>query len=170
MATAAVGRGGYEGRNGRRRRAPGDLYDPRVQIELPRGVRVGHHTDLEAWTGCTVVLLPEGTVAAAEVRGGGPGTRESALLDPAMTVERIDAVTLAGGSAFGLDAASGVQAWLRERRVLELRYGVLGEVPHSVAQTSKALKLTPHRIRALEEEALRRLRHLPEAQGLREAA
>ena len=59
---------------------------------------------------------------------------------------------------------------LRERRVLELRYGVLGEVPHSVAQCSKALKLTPHRIRALEEEALRRLRHLPEAQGLREAA
>jgi RNA polymerase primary sigma factor len=59
---------------------------------------------------------------------------------------------------------------LRERRVLELRYGVLGEVPHSVAQTSKALQLTPHRIRALEEEALRRLRHLPEAQGLREAA
>jgi RNA polymerase primary sigma factor len=59
---------------------------------------------------------------------------------------------------------------LRERRVLELRYGVLGEVPHSVAQCSKALKLTPHRIRALEEEALRRLRHLPEAQELREAA
>ena len=59
------------------------------------------------------------------------------------------------------------------RRVLPLLVAawlLLGEVPHSVAQTSKALKLTPHRIRALEEEALRRLRHLPEAQGLREAA
>ena len=77
-----------------------------------------------------------------------------------------------------VEAAETVQAMrstlellpLRERRVLELRYGVLGEVPHSVAQCSKALKLTPHRIRALEEEALRRLRHLPEAQELREAA
>jgi RNA polymerase primary sigma factor len=59
---------------------------------------------------------------------------------------------------------------VRERRVLELRYGVLGEAPHSVAQTSKALCLTPHRIRALEEEALRRLRTLPAAQQLREAA
>jgi RNA polymerase primary sigma factor len=57
-----------------------------------------------------------------------------------------------------------------ERRVLELRFGVLGEAPHSVAQTSKALQLTPHRIRALEEEALRRLRTLPEAERLREAA
>jgi DNA-directed RNA polymerase sigma subunit (sigma70/sigma32) len=57
-----------------------------------------------------------------------------------------------------------------ERRVLELRFGVLGEAPHSVAQTSKALQLTPHRIRALEEEALRRLRTLPEAGRLREAA
>ena len=54
-------------------------------------------------------------VAAADLRGGGPGTRESALLDPAMTVERIDAIALAGGSAFGLDAASGTQAWLREQ-------------------------------------------------------
>jgi RNA polymerase primary sigma factor len=57
-----------------------------------------------------------------------------------------------------------------ERRVLELRFGVLGEAPHSVAQTSKALQLTPHRIRALEEEALRRLRTLPAAERLREAA
>src|SRR6185503_19798982 len=52
---------------------------------------------------------------SVDVRGGGPGTRESALLDPAMTVERIDAITLSGGSAFGLDAASGVQAYLREQ-------------------------------------------------------
>jgi L-aminopeptidase/D-esterase-like protein len=54
-------------------------------------------------------------VAAVDIRGGGPGTRETALLEPGMTVERIDAIALAGGSAFGLDAASGVQAWLREQ-------------------------------------------------------
>ena len=63
----------------------------------------------------TVVLFDQPAVAAADLRGGGPGTRESALLDPAMTVERIDAIALAGGSAFGLDAASGAQAWLREQ-------------------------------------------------------
>ena len=72
------------------------------------GVRVGHWTDLHARTGCTVVLLPEGTVASGEVRGGAPATREFALLEPSKLVHRIDAVLLTGGSAFGLDAASGV--------------------------------------------------------------
>jgi L-aminopeptidase/D-esterase-like protein len=79
------------------------------------GVRVGHADDARLGSGVTVVLFDKPAVAAADLRGGGPGTRESALLDPAMTVERIDAVTLAGGSAFGLDAASGTQAWLREQ-------------------------------------------------------
>jgi D-aminopeptidase len=79
------------------------------------GVRVGHAEDQRLGSGATVVLFDEPAIAAADLRGGGPGTRESALLDPAMTVERIDAIALAGGSAFGLDAASGVQAWLRER-------------------------------------------------------
>jgi D-aminopeptidase len=79
------------------------------------GVRVGHADDTKLGSGATVVLFDEPAVAAADLRGGGPGTRESALLDPAMTVERIDAVVLAGGSAFGLDAASGAQAWLREQ-------------------------------------------------------
>ena len=60
-------------------------------------------------------MFDQPAVASADLRGGGPGTRESALLDPALTVERIDAITLSGGSAFGLDAASGVQAWLREQ-------------------------------------------------------
>jgi L-aminopeptidase/D-esterase-like protein len=72
------------------------------------GVRVGHWTDLHARTGCTVVLLPEGTVASGEVRGGAPATREFALLEPSKLVHRIDAVLLTGGSAFGLDAAAGV--------------------------------------------------------------
>lgn len=78
------------------------------------GVRVGHAHDGKLGSGVTAVVFDQPAVAAADMRGGGPGTRESALLDPAMTVERIDAVTLAGGSAFGLDAASGVQAWLAE--------------------------------------------------------
>jgi L-aminopeptidase/D-esterase-like protein len=72
------------------------------------GVRVGHWTDLHARTGCTVVLLPEGTIASGEVRGGAPATREFALLEPSKLVSRIDAVLLTGGSAFGLDAAAGV--------------------------------------------------------------
>ena len=82
---------------------------------MSAGVRVGHADDAKLGSGATVVLFDQPAVAAADVRGGGPGTRESALLDPAMTVERIDAITLAGGSAFGLDAASGTQAWLREQ-------------------------------------------------------
>ena len=88
-----------------------------MRIELPRGVRVGHHTDLDAWTGCTVVLLPEGTVAAAEVRGGGPGTRESELLTPSANAAGVDAVLLTGGSAFGLSAAHGVMEHLAEQGI-----------------------------------------------------
>lgn len=72
------------------------------------GVRVGHWTDVHARTGCTVVLLPEGTVASGEVRGGAPATREFALLEPSRLVKRIDAVVLTGGSAFGLASADGV--------------------------------------------------------------
>lgn len=72
------------------------------------GVRVGHWTDPHARTGCTVILLPEGTLASGEVRGGAPATREFALLEPSKLVHRIDAVLLTGGSAFGLDAAAGV--------------------------------------------------------------
>lgn len=74
------------------------------------GVRVGHWTDGVARTGCTVVLFPEGTVASGEVRGGAPATREFALLDPTMMVERLDAVVLTGGSAYGLATADGVMA------------------------------------------------------------
>lgn len=81
------------------------------------GVRVGHWTDAGARTGCTVVLLPEGTVASGEVRGGAPATREFALLDPLRMVTRVDAVVLAGGSAFGLAAADGVMAHLEEAGV-----------------------------------------------------
>ena len=79
------------------------------------GVRLGHWTDGAARTGCTVALLPAGTVASGEVRGGAPGTREWALLDPRRTVDRVNAVVLAGGSAFGLAACDGVVRWCEER-------------------------------------------------------
>jgi D-aminopeptidase len=79
------------------------------------GLKVGHAEDLRLGSGSTAVIFDEPAVASIDVRGGGPGTRETALLDPAQTVQGIDAITLSGGSAFGLDAASGVQAWLREQ-------------------------------------------------------
>lgn len=78
-------------------------------------VLVGHWTAPGAVTGCTAVLLPEGSVASGEVRGGAPATREFALLDPRRMVENVDAVVLAGGSAFGLSCADGVQRVLVER-------------------------------------------------------
>jgi L-aminopeptidase/D-esterase-like protein len=79
------------------------------------GVRVGHWTDPVGATGCTVVLFPAGTVASGEVRGGAPGTREWALLSPERLVDHVDAVVLAGGSAFGLAACDGVMRFCEER-------------------------------------------------------
>lgn len=79
-----------------------------------RGVLVGHWSDPVARTGCTVALLPPGSVASGQVRGGAPGSREWALLDPACTVDAVDAVVLTGGSAFGLAACDGVMAWCSE--------------------------------------------------------
>ncbi|MEM8902708.1 MAG: P1 family peptidase [Actinomycetota bacterium] len=81
---------------------------------LPAGVTVGHWDDAAARTGCTVVLLPEGTVASGEVRGDAPATRELDLLGPSRTVQHADAVVMSGGSAFGLSVADGVMAWLVE--------------------------------------------------------
>ncbi|MBL1082033.1 P1 family peptidase [Streptomyces actinomycinicus] len=83
------------------------------------GLRVGHATRAGGgWlTGTTVVLAPEGgAVAAVDVRGGGPGTKETDALDPRNVVQKVDAIVLTGGSAYGLDAASGVMAWLEEER------------------------------------------------------
>jgi D-aminopeptidase len=79
------------------------------------GVLVGNAQDARLASGVTAVVFEEPTVASVDIRGGGPGTRESALLDPEQTVQGIDAIMIGGGSAFGLDAASGVQAWLREQ-------------------------------------------------------
>src|SRR6201996_671418 len=79
------------------------------------GVRVGHADDATLASGVTAVVFDTPVVASIDVRGGGPGTREGALLDVANTVERIDAIALSGGSAFGLEAGGGVQAWLAEQ-------------------------------------------------------
>jgi len=81
------------------------------------GIKVGHFTLSERPTGCTVVLVEQGAVAGVDVRGSAPGTRETDLLNPVDTVEKVHAVVLAGGSAFGLDAASGVVRYLEERGI-----------------------------------------------------
>jgi L-aminopeptidase/D-esterase-like protein len=88
-----------------------------MRVELPAGFRVGHWSDRSGWTGCTVVLCPEGTVGACEARGGAPGTRETDLLSPAAAVAGPNALLLTGGSAFGLAAAEGVVRWLEERGI-----------------------------------------------------
>jgi L-aminopeptidase/D-esterase-like protein len=79
------------------------------------GLRVGHAQDARLGSGATAIVFDAPAVAAVDMRGGAPGTRETDLLDPGMLVEHIDAIALSGGSAFGLEAASGVQAWLREQ-------------------------------------------------------
>ena len=81
------------------------------------GIRVGHAQNFEAQTGCTVILPDKEAVAGIDVRGSAPGTRELELLKPVRLVEKVNAVLLAGGSAFGLDAAGGVQQFLEERNI-----------------------------------------------------
>lgn len=97
------------------------------------GVRVGHAGDLALGSGATAIIFDRPVAASVDVRGGGPGTRETALLDPAQTVEGIDAILLSGGSAFGLDAASGVQAYLREQgRGFRVREATVPIVPGAI--------------------------------------
>jgi len=97
------------------------------------GVRVGHADDAKLASGVTAVIFDRPAVAALDVRGGGPGTREGALLDLANTVERIDAIALGGGSAFGLEAGGGVQAWLAEQgRGFRIREAVIPIVPGAI--------------------------------------
>ena len=81
------------------------------------GIEVGHAQDDEALTGCTVILCRKGAVAGVDVRGGAPGTRETDLLNPSTLVQKVHAVMLAGGSAYGLDAASGVMRYLEEQGI-----------------------------------------------------
>ena len=97
------------------------------------GVRVGHADDAALASGVTAVVFDRPVVAAMDVRGGGPGTREGALLDLANTVEKIDAIALSGGSAFGLEAGGGVQAWLAEQgRGFKIADAVIPIVPGAI--------------------------------------
>jgi len=92
----------------------------RYQIPID-GIAIGHAADTRVVTGTTVFLFDQPAVAAVHIMGAAPGTRDTELLNPEFTVNEVDALVLSGGSAFGLDAASGVQAWLKERgRGIEL--------------------------------------------------
>jgi L-aminopeptidase/D-esterase-like protein len=97
------------------------------------GVRVGHADDASLASGVTAVIFDKPAVASIDVRGGGPGTREETLLLPQSTVEAVDGIALSGGSALGLDAAGGVQAWLAEHgRGLRIREAVIPIVPGAI--------------------------------------
>jgi len=97
------------------------------------GVRVGNAEDAALGSGVTTIIFDHAVTGSVDVRGGGPGTRETSLLDPAQTVEGIDAIVLSGGSAYGLDAASGAQAWLREQgRGFRIRDAVVPIVPAAI--------------------------------------
>ena len=90
---------------------------PNATLTAVPGIKVGHHTLRERPTGCTVVLAEAGVTAAVDVRGAAPATRETDLLDPVNSVQVAHAIVLAGGSAFGLDAASGVMRFLEEKKI-----------------------------------------------------
>src|SRR5207245_10222967 len=102
------------------RRRPRHLVLPGLSAMtpvLPDGVRVGHWTNTDAWTGCTVCVLPEGAVASCEVRGGAAGRSGSDILLPSSAGPGANAVLLTGGSAFGLAAVEGVVRWHEEREI-----------------------------------------------------
>lgn len=107
------------------------------------GLRVGHFTDSRRPTGCTVLLTTGGAVGGVDVRGAAPGTRETELLSPLNSVQEVHAVLLSGGSAFGLDAASGVMRWLDERGI-----GVrMSSAPAGIGATSDAGSVIPKTVR-----------------------
>lgn len=91
--------------------------NPKSSITDVAGIKVGHFTDTRRPTGCTVILCEEGATGGVDVRGSAPGTRETDLLDPKNLVQQVHAVVLSGGSAFGLETATGVVRWLEERGI-----------------------------------------------------
>lgn len=97
------------------------------------GIKVGHATDLEALTGCTVILCEKGAVGGMDQRGGAPGTRETDLMRPMHLVQQVHAIVLSGGSAFGLDSASGVVRYLEERGIgFDVRVARVPIVPAAI--------------------------------------
>ena len=98
-----------------------------------QGIKVGHFTLSERPTGCTAILAQDGTTGGVDVRGGAPGTRETDLLSPQNTVQIVNAITLSGGSAYGLDAAQGVMRWLEEHNIgYKVGAGVVPIVPAAI--------------------------------------
>jgi L-aminopeptidase/D-esterase-like protein len=101
-------------------------------IDVP-GIKVGNHTLTRRPTGCTVILCEDGAVGGVDVRGSAPGTRETDLLDPTNAVQQVHAILLSGGSAYGLEAATGVMRYLEERKIgFKLRAGVVPIVPAAI--------------------------------------
>jgi len=112
--------------------APAPLPYPGAITDVA-GIEVGHFTDTRRPTGCSVVIARAGAVAGVDVRGAAPGTRETDLLAPANLVQQVHAITLCGGSAWGLDAAGGVMRWLEENNIgLDTGYGLVPIVPGAV--------------------------------------
>ncbi|MCX6138683.1 MAG: P1 family peptidase [Ignavibacteriales bacterium] len=100
--------------------------------EIP-GLTVGHYTDIDGMTGCTVILFPPHATASCEVRGSSPGSRELALLAPEKQMQEIHAILLTGGSAYGLGAANGVMQFLAERKIgYPTPYAIIPIVPSAV--------------------------------------
>ncbi len=110
------------------------MIEPHSAITDVAGIKVGHFTSTARPTGCTVVLAPPGgAVGGVDVRGSAPGTRETDLLNPENLVDRVNAITLAGGSAFGLDAATGVVRWLDEHGIgYDVRIAKVPIVPAAI--------------------------------------
>ena len=98
-----------------------------------KGITVGHYTDKKAKTGCTAVICQKGAVAGVDVRGSAPGTRETDLLRGYNSVERVQAIMLSGGSAYGLDAASGAMQYFEEQGLgVDVGIGVVPIVPAAI--------------------------------------
>lgn len=111
----------------------GFLLEDQGSITDVAGVKVGHFTDSRRPTGCTVILTEEGAVAGVDVRGAAPGTRDTDLLNPINTVQTVHAIMLAGGSAFGLEAASGAMRWLEEHGIgFDMRVARVPIVPAAI--------------------------------------
>ncbi len=98
-----------------------------------QGLKVGHHTLTDRPTGCTVILASDGTTGGVDVRGGAPGTRETDLLDPVNNVQIVNAISLSGGSAYGLDVAQGVMRYLEDHNIgYRVGQGVVPIVPAAI--------------------------------------
>ncbi len=108
-------------------------YGPSGSVTEVEGIKVGHFTDTRRPTGCTVIMAEGGAVGGVDVRGGAPGTRETDLLDPVNMVQEVHAVVLSGGSAFGLDTATGVMRYLEERSIgFDVRIARVPIVPAAI--------------------------------------